>query len=227
MLMLGVSAFAFVLAHLIPAAPGIRSRLVSALGERVYLTLYSIVSLGLLFWVAIAAVAAPTVVLWPSPAITHVAPLALMPLAFMLIGAGLAAPNPLSVSLSTAPFRPDAPGLPGLIRHPVMWGFGLWSASHIPPNGVLGQALFFIAMTAFAIAGAWRIDTRRKRSLGAAQWEALNESRRAPVMRCLFDRRTLFGAAIGLSLYVGFLLSWHGLLFGVDPLWALSTHAGG
>lgn len=222
MLMLAVALTLFIIAHLAPTAPGVRPRLVKILGERGYLVAYSAISLALLLWVAMAAIRAPAVILWQTFAFAHVIPLAAMPFAFMLIGAGLAAPNPLSVSLSTAPFNPGSPGIVGFLRHPVLWGFGLWSASHIPPNGVLAQALFFVAMTVFAIAGARRLDAKRQQSLGVENWRALDKKRRAPIFKCLLEWRTLTGSAIGLFLYAGFLAAWHKMLFGVEPLWLLS-----
>lgn len=221
MLMLAVALTLFIMAHLAPAAPGVRPRLVKILGERGYLVVYSAISLALLLWVAMAAIRAPAVILWPTFAFAHVIPIATMPFAFMLIGAGLAAPNPLSVSLSTAQFDPRAPGVVGFLRHPVLWGFGLWAASHIPPNGVLAQALFFVAMTVFAIAGARRLDVKRQRSLGVENWNSLDKARGAPFFKCLIDKRTLIGAAISLLLYAGFLAAWHKMLFGVEPLWLL------
>ncbi len=226
MLTLGVAAALFVIAHLVPAAPGVRARLVAILGERGYLAAYSVLSLALLFLVAIAAIRAPAIMLWPSPAWTHVIPLAATPFAFMLIGAGLAAPNPLSVSLSTAPFNPRSPGVVGFLRHPVLWGFGLWSAAHIPPNGVLGQTLFFAAMTVFAVAGGRRLDAKRRRSLGADPWTALDRARRRSSPHSLLEKRTLIGASIGMVLFAGFLASWHKALFGVDPLWRLIVNGG-
>lgn len=221
MLTLGAAIALFLIAHLIPAAPGVRARLVAILGRRGYLFAYSILSLGLLLWVAVAAIRAPAIVLWTAPAWTHVIPIAVMPIAFMLICAGLAAANPLSVSLSTAPFNPQAPGVTGFLRHPVLWGFGLWSASHIPPNGVLGQALFFAVMTAFAVAGGRRLDRKRRLTLGASRWTAIDTARRSSSLRCLLEKRTLLGAATGVILYAGFLAFWHRQLFGVDPLWRL------
>ncbi|HBK90433.1 MAG TPA: NnrU family protein [Parvularcula sp.] len=218
MLTLGGAAALFLLAHLLPAAPGVRPRLVALLGERFYLAAYSALSLALLLFVAVAAIRAPAILLWTAPAWTHVVPLAVMPFAFMLIGAGLAAPNPLSVSLSTATFNPQAPGVAGVLRHPVLWGFGLWSAAHIPPNGVLGQAFFFAVMTAFAVAGGRRLDRKRRLTLGPEAWAAIDKARRASSPRCLFEKRTLLGAAIGFFLYAGFLAYWHELLFGVDPM---------
>lgn len=226
MITLGVATALFLIAHLIPAAPGVRPRLVAILGDRGYLAVYSILSLGLLLWVAVAAIRAPAIPLWSAPAWTHVIPLAVMPIAFMLVGAGLAAPNPLSVSLSTAPFNPQAPGVAGFLRHPVLWGFGLWSVSHIPPNGVLGQTLFFAAMTAFAVAGGRRLDRKRRRTLGPDSWTALDTARRSSSLRCLLEKRTLLGATTGVILYAGFLAFGHRRLFGVDPLWRLVPFSG-
>jgi uncharacterized membrane protein len=90
----------FLLAHSIPARPAVRRRLVAAFGERLYLLLYSLLSLLLLVWLISAAVRAPTITLWPTGIWAYHLALALMlPACWLLVG-GLTTPNPRSISLA-------------------------------------------------------------------------------------------------------------------------------
>ncbi len=111
----------FLAAHLVPALPAVRARLVGALGRGTYLALYSAASLALLAWLVAAARRADTVPLWnPAPWQGWV-PVLAMPLALWLLIAGLAAPNALSVSLRR-PVEGARAGIVGVTRHPFCGG---------------------------------------------------------------------------------------------------------
>lgn len=201
----------FVLAHVLPARTGLKARLVSRFGRRPYLAGYSLVSLGLLAWVIDAGRRAPYVPLWdPAPWQAWV-PLVVMPVAFVLLVAGLAQPNPLSVTLRAG----ETPGaIVAITRHPVLWGFLLWALAHVPPNGDVVSLVLFGAMALFAAAGIPLLDRRARRRLGEARWRALAASgaERRDVSALLLL------AAAGLALHAWFLLQGHELLIGVDPL---------
>ena len=68
MIHFAIALVCFLLLHSLPARPSLRARLVAAVGERVYLTVYSILSVALLVWVIWAALSAPYVQLWPPAA---------------------------------------------------------------------------------------------------------------------------------------------------------------
>jgi uncharacterized membrane protein len=165
---------AFLALHSVPARPPMRTRLVRALGETGYLTLYSLLSLLALGWLIAAAGRAPYVELWTfAPWQTWIPNLA-MPAACLLAAFGAGASNPLSFG-GRAPhgFEPDRPGIAGITRHPLLWALALWSGSHLVPNGDLAHVLLFGGFTAFALAGMWAIDMRFKRTLGADEWRRL------------------------------------------------------
>ncbi|MGJ3263243.1 MAG: NnrU family protein [Salinarimonas sp.] len=201
----------FLLAHSLPARLGLKDRLVARVGRRAYLVGYSLVSLALLAWLIDAARRAPVVPLWdPAPWQAWI-PLVAMPVAFVLLVAGLAQPNPLSITLR-------AGGKPGAVvavtRHPVLWGFLVWALAHVPPNGDVVSLVLFGGMAAFAVAGFPILDRRARRHLGDGRWRAL-AGRGGP--------RTEWGglaiaALAGLVLYAWFLLQGHARLIGVDPL---------
>ena len=214
---------AFLAAHLIPASPGLRARLVARLGRGVYLALYSILSIMLLAWLVVAAQRADTVALWnPAPWQWWLA-LALMPWAIFLLVAGLLAPNPLSIS-----FRAGAePGaVVAVTRHPVLWGFLIWAATHIPPNGDLVSVILFGGMAAFSVLGFAILDAKARRRLGPEPWSRL--SRATSIVpfaaatsgkaRLRADRSLILAGTASAALYLWFVLQGHRLLIGRDPL---------
>jgi uncharacterized membrane protein len=97
-----------------------------------------------------------------------------MPLVCLLVAFGIAAPNPLSFGGSARhAFDPDAPGVAGIARHPLLWALALWSASHLVPNGDLAHVLLFGGFSAFSVLGMFAIDRRLRRTLGEAEWVRL------------------------------------------------------
>ena len=96
-----------------------------------------------------------------------------MPLACLLAAFGLGVPNPLSFGGSAGRFDPARPGIAGLVRHPLLWVFALWAASHAVPNGDLAHLLLFGTFTAMALLGMVAIDRRKRRQMGEAEWARL------------------------------------------------------
>jgi uncharacterized membrane protein len=224
-------AIAFVLflaLHSLPARPAMRGRLVAALGERGYLTLYSLASLLALAWLVVVTGRAPYVELWPFAPWQLWVPNLAMPVVCLLVAFGVAAPNPLSFG-GRAPerFDPDRPGIAGITRHPLLWAFLLWSISHMVPNGDLAHVLLFGGFSIFALLGMVAVDARLRRTLGSAQWALLaRRSSLVPLAALLGGRwrpsakhrgpefaARLFGAA---ALYA-ILISLHEPVIGVSP----------
>lgn len=220
---------AFLAAHVVPARPQLRAALVDRLGERTYLVVYSVVSLGLLVWLVSAGWRAPYVEVWPPAGWAAWVAVLAMPLALALIGAGVACRNPLSVGFVRSHGEMD--GVVRVTRHPLLWGFALWAFAHLPANGDVVAILLFGGLGTFALAGMAVLDRRRRRSLGEARWQALAAGTSALPFAALLagrtdgpvlDGRTLAGAAAGLAVYAALLSGGHAALFGVDPLaWLL------
>jgi uncharacterized membrane protein len=212
----------FLAAHLVPAAPVVRRRLVAALGRGVYLVLYSAVSLALFVWLVAEARNADAVALWDIAPWQGWVPILLMPFAAVLLVAGLMQPNPLSISLRPAA---ELPAIAAVTRHPVLWGALLWALSHIPPNGRLAPVILFAAMAAFSAAGFVLLDAKARRRLGGEAWAklagrtsvlpfaALVSGRAGPVRW----RSLAVPALVALALYAWFLLQGHAWLIGPDP----------
>ena len=218
--------FVFVLAHALPARPGLRGRLVDALGRRTYLALYSALSLALLAWLISAAIRAPEIVIWEQARWQAVLALIAVPFALALIIAGLIKPNPLSVSFYAEGYDPARPGLLGITRHPVLWGFGLWGMAHIASNGDLVSIILFGALTFFALLGTITLDRRKARIMGDAAWRRLAvHTANIPFIAILkgearpgIDQALLAGIAASAIVSAALLAGGHLWLFGADPL---------
>lgn len=119
---------AFLAAHVIPARW--RGPLVARFGRPGYFTVYGLVSLGLLYWLIVAAGRAPWVALWPQAGWMRWLVNAAMPVALALALAG---------------------GMGGL-----MAGFALWAGAHLLANGDLAHALLFGLLLGYALFGLGR-----------------------------------------------------------------------
>jgi len=207
----------FLAFHVLPAIRPLRAALVAALGQRVYLGLFSAISTGLLIWLIAAYLEAPYLELWPyDPALRWLA-LAVMPFSCWLITAGLSSTNPFSLGAGSAGFDADRPGIVRLTRHPAVWGLALWSAVHIPVNGDAASVLMFGLLTALCLAGVKTLDARRRLAMGDDVWlDLLQHVHKRPASAALLETglpRLLAAVAV----YAG-LLTAHEPVIGVSPL---------
>ncbi|MBL8658763.1 MAG: NnrU protein [Rhodospirillales bacterium] len=215
----------FVGAHLVLSSLPVRDRLVAILRETGFRAAYSLQALALLAWVIFAFNAAPYVEVWaPAVGLRHLS-LTLMPIACVLVVAGLASRNPTAVGADTAAVAAAGPvGIFRVTRHPVMWGVALWALAHLLANGDAAGMILFAGMGVLALGGAAQSDARRRASVGEA-WAAYRARSSFVPFVALLARRTpwrpreigwarLLG---GLALYALLLLA-HPWLFGVLPL---------
>ena len=145
----------FLGAHLVPMLPGPRAGLVARLGRRGYLAAFSLLSIGLLFWLILAAGRAPYVHLWDQPGWSRWLVNISMPVAILV------------AALSR--------GMSGLVA-----AFALWAGAHLVANGDLAHAVFFGGMGVFAVSGLARSGlpkvfrvTWRRILLAVLVWAAL------------------------------------------------------
>jgi uncharacterized membrane protein len=222
---LGVLAV-FLIAHVIPALPAIRRSLQARLGGGGFLAAYSVLSLFLFAWLIREALLAPYIPLWFAGPWGHWVAALLVPLALMLLGASVLAPNPLSIAFVARPFDPRSPGAVAITRHPILWGLGLWGVAHVPANGHLVGLILFGSLGVFGFIGMAITEQRRRTALGEDAWRALADSTSVypfgALLRCRArwptDRVTVVGALLGLLAAVLLLFYGHLLLFGRDPL---------
>lgn len=218
-----VALAVFFAAHSLPQTTGLRTALIARMGRPRYLRTYSLLSGVLVAWVVAAALGAPYLPLWTQEPWMRLVPNLAMPFAAMLVAAGLAAPNPMSVTLAGAPFDPDRPGIVALTRHPVLWGFGLWAASHLLVNGDVAVGSLFLLMLAFALAGMPLADRRARARLGEPQWRRLNQRFPATPFAAILSGGTAMEGlswrwlAAGIAAWL-LLLLLHAPVIGVSPL---------
>ena len=201
----------FVLSHIAIARTAIKPKMIARFGEQAYLAAYAALSLMLFVWVIAALLSAERTLLWPTPGWAYGFAALVSSVAFMLMGIGALTPNPLSVSFRKSGFDPDRPGAIGWVRHPLIWGLTLWGLAHLPANGDWPSLVLFAGSFLFGAIGAFAVERRMKRRLGDAEWQRLTAGRGHP------DRASLLGAALGLLLWLVFLVL-HPALFGADPL---------
>ena len=215
---------AFLLAHAIPPLPPVRGRLVALFGRRIYLILYSGLSLILIAWLISAAIRAPYVPLWSPVPWQAAIPVVIMPIAMWLLIAGLAEGNPLSVSIRPADATAEPGPMASITRHPVLWGFLLWSLAHIPPTGHVVATILFGGMAVLAISGMFVLDRRARRRLGEDRCAALAAKERRVTLATVPARGGVLRAlatwptAAAILIYLWFLFGGHRWLLGPDPL---------
>ncbi len=203
---------AFIISHAIPAVPPLRAYLIRAMGFRLYVTLYSMISLAVLVWLGLAYANAPFVEVWEFRAWTRWLTVSLMIPSCYLLVVGLFSANPLSLSLIPAErFDPARPGIVGLMRHPVIGSIGLWALAHMAPNGDLASLLMFSLLLLAGLTGPRSLDAKRRAKLGAQQWAALAQG---PMN---LKGLTLWPLAGAIALYAALYLA-HEWVIGVPPL---------
>lgn len=224
MTVLAVAVAAWIGIHLLVAGR-FRPSIAGALGEVAFRGLFSTLSVASLAFLVWSWAQAPFVELWPAGAgLRHVA-LAIMPFAFVFVVTALTTPNPTLAGPDVV-MKGDLPvtGMVRITRHPMLWGFALWSAAHILANGDLAALLFFGAVLVVALNGMVSIDAKRARAFGAA-WERFAAvTSRVPFVAIAGGRNRVVLAEIGLwrialalALYAA-VVAFHGRLFGVAIL---------
>jgi uncharacterized membrane protein len=222
---------AFVLAHVLPTRPRIRGRLTAIAGERGYLVLYSLVSLGLLYWLILAAARAPFVQLWPFAPWQLWVPNLVLPPVVLLVTCGVGIANPFSFGGKTGPealgaFDPERPGITAVTRHPLLLGILLWAIAHLVPNGNLAHGLLFGIFALMAVLGMWVLDRRRRRQWGPERFATLGRHTALlglphgglphGSLRAWADAFPPRRIAIAVLVYLA-IVALHPLLFGVSP----------
>lgn len=217
-----IATAAFLATHYLSSTP-LRARFIKALGNNGYLMLYSAAAVATLVPMIWTYYRAPFIGLWYVPALRY-APLIVMPVAMVLIAASLMTRNPTLVGgerllKSEEPAR----GILRITRHPMMWGIGLWAASHIFARGDAASLIFFGGFLVLALSGTALIDRRRRLTPGADWQRFANVTSNVPFAAIAAGRNQLNLAEIGwirllagIALYVVVLMS-HSYLFGAPP----------
>ncbi len=163
----------FVGTHFAMSHP-LRAPLVKALGAGGFQIAYTVVSFATLAWVYFAFKAAPPADLAGSGEIGWVIATALTLPAMILLAGSLIGNPALPTPMAEAQARAEPRGVFTVTRHPMMWGIGLWAASHIILFWSTRTLITALAMGILALVGAKLQDAKKEQLMGAAwaQWES-------------------------------------------------------
>ena len=226
--MLYAAAAAFLGIHLLISGTRLRDGIVHSIGEGPYMGLFSLASIGVIVWLAIAYNAAQAS--GDNPALYELGAgvrhlgIPVVAIAFFLGVQGLLAPNPTSVRQENAASKAGTVrGVLRITRHPFLWGVAIWSAFHLAANGDRASVVLFGTFFVLSVLGTFSIDAKRRRAMGPA-WDGFaGQTSNVPFAAVLAGRTPLhigesfgwrFAAAAALFLAV---LFFHAKIFGVSP----------
>ncbi len=215
---LAAATAAFVLTHFVSSTP-LRGAAVRAMGVWPWRAVYSLVAFATLGWMIWAYGHAPRgAPLWTP--LRHL-PLAVMPLAFVLLAAGYGR-NPTMVGAEKLLKSEDpARGMIRITRHPLMWAVMLWAGAHIAARAEARALVFFGGLFAVAALGTLLMDWKKRTHPGFPRFAALTSN--VPFLAIAQGRNRLvwreigwMRPALGIALFAGFFLL-HPHLFGARP----------
>jgi uncharacterized membrane protein len=221
-----LAASLFLVSHVALAENPCRAWLIARCGQRVHTLLYSLLSLGLIWWLSAAVARARVIDLWPHIDALRWLPVLVMPLALFLVVCGISQNNPSSIfarqMAPAAMTRRDLRGILTITRNPVMWGLGLWALSHGLASNQAAELLRFAGFAALALLGTLRIDRKTAATWGEAEWTAFaSRSSNLPFLAILQGRVQLDWRSIGWArplvtlLLYALIVSQHQVWFGM------------
>lgn len=164
---------AFVGSHFLMSHP-LRAPMVKIVGEMGFQVVYSLVSIATLALVYFAFVASPASDL-PTSGTTGWIIATLISIPAMVLFAGSVKGNPaLGLPNAEAQARAAPMGVFTITRHPMMWSFAFWAASHIILHWSWRTTITAAAMGILALVGARLQDGKKRVAMGEAwgEWEA-------------------------------------------------------
>lgn len=226
--MLLAAAAVFLGLHLFVAGTRIRDAITTAIGERVYLGLFSLASVAAIVWLVMSYNAAQASgsdpVLYQPWAGERDLGFAVIALAFLFAVPGLLMPNPTSLKQEGAAAKEETVrGILRVTRHPFLWGVALWSAFHLSANGDEASVIFFATFLLLSVFGTFSIDAKRRRKMGEAWTGFSAKTSNVPFGAIMAGRNSLklgemadWRLAVAIATFLGLLFS-HAHLFGVSP----------
>ena len=208
MLLLACASF-FVGSHFILSHP-LRRPLVSAIGEKGFLGLYSVVALAGLWSVSWAYPKAPvTTPLWPvGDGLWALASLLMLVASILLLGSLIRNPAMPGATNATSA---EARGVFGITRHPMMWAFAIGGAVHILVYPVTRNIIVAVAIIVLSLVGA-ALQDRKKAELDPQGWTAWKGRTSYWPFQAIAQGRARFGGfgahALGGGLVIWLLATW-------------------
>jgi len=222
--LIAASSF-FLLIHFGVSGTRLRDVLVARLGAGPYRGAFVVASLVGIVWMTRAYRRAPAVDLWGQLIGLRPLAFALVLIAFLFVGIGLATPSPTRVGMETklAQGTEIVRGIVRITRHPFLWGVGLWAFVHLVVNGDLASVILFGSLLLLTLGGTVSIDAKRRRSFGEPWSRFIQATSNLPFAAIAAGRNQLrpalreigiLRAVIAIAAYALFFV-FHGRLFGV------------
>lgn len=213
-LAMALSTGFFVGAHFLMSHP-LRGPLLRLVGAKAVPGVYALtVGLGLA-WMVFAHSRAPYVALWGDPIWARHLLLLIMIPAVLLVVIGNGTPSPGVVGAEKRPFDyGEGLGIHAIVRHPGLWGFGLWALGHMMANGDAATVILTGGIALLAFGGMLGIDARKSRDFPEVYGAFRAHTSNIP-FAAMLDGRTRFNfARVGLRRLAIAIVVYVALLFG-------------
>lgn len=220
--MLALASAAFVGTHFLMSHP-LRAAMVAKLGEKVFAGIYSLVSLltfGWMIWAYPSATAEAPQPYWDAGRWGYAFATLLMWLGSVLFVGSLRR-NPALPRPGKTIERIDEPnGVFAITRHPMMWGFALWAATHAIVNSIAASLILCFSVAFLALVGAALQDGKKERLMGQVWVDWRSKTSFVPYGRG-FKSADGFALLFGTALWL--VATWaHGALGGSPAgVWAI------
>ena len=219
-----LAMLAFVGSHLLLSSLPVRTPLARGLGEGPFRLVYSAVAAVTLAGAVLAYNGAPYVELWSQRPEHRWVPLLLLPVASVLLVAGLTTRSITTVGGERFAHGVQvARGIMTVTRHPFLWGVILWAVGHVVANGDIASLLLFGGFAILAGVGMAHIDHRRATSLGSDWGPLALTSSVFPFVAAIQGRTRIDWAGIGWRRLVGGLALYVVLLYLHAPVIGFSA----
>ena len=194
---------AFVASHFLMSLSEVREPLVARLGEGGFLVAYSLVAgvLMVLFIMSYGEANRSAYWWYPDPNAYLVAMIVMWFSVVLVVGSFLS-PNPSSVGMG-AKAKEGPQGVLRITRHPMLWGIGLWSLSHILANGDVASVFFFLGFAMLSFLGIWVLDQKKAQQLGDDWSHYTSQTSLLPFAAILSGRTAFVFAELVVPLAVG------------------------
>lgn len=221
-----ISAILFIALHIGVSGTAVRGRLVAAIGPGPFRGLFALLSIAFLVGMAIGYRRADgTPNLWYfGPGAQWVTIAVMLPAVLLFIGA-VTGRNPTAVGGEALLKQGDAArGMLRVTRHPMLWSFALWAASHLLVRGSTAGLVFFGTFLLVSLAGMPSIDRKREtadpegwRRFAAATSIVPFGAILAGRNRCVVAEVGWWRPALAVVVWIA-LMALHPLVIGVSPM---------
>lgn len=229
MLNLIAAAAVFTAMRRLIAGTRVRQAIVSRIGERLYLALFSVATVAVLVWLGFAYAdfrsAPANSRLFELGVDPRPAQLVLQLVALVLIVTGLSTRNP-TISTFGGLVRRKVPvlGILRVTRHPFLWGVAIFAVGHMLVRTDIASWILFGTLAFVALTGTASIDAKRKAVFGEAWDDFASRTSNVPFAAIVGGRQAFRSGEIGwlrLSIALGaftLLAIAHPFLFGGSVL---------